>query len=380
MRLYFVAAEPSGDVLAAEVMREILLLHNDVQFLGVGGSHMRALGIESLFDPQELAVFGLLEGIKAFKTVKARVEDTALDIVKYNPDAIILVDSWGFMWRVAQRAKELGYEGKRIKLIGPQVWATRPGRAKTLAKNVDHLLCIHDFEVPFYQPFGLDTTVIGNPALERDQNGFGEEFRAAKKISEDKQVILLLLGSRNSEIVTVAPILQRAAEEICENDANRMVICVVADSVREKVEAWSKDWTFPFFISSDEAEKSDAFASADIALACSGTVTTEVALQGVPLVIGYKIGWVTWLIARLFLMKSKFITLLNVAADREVAPEFIQTRFTVRNLKNAVERLLSNTDLRQKQILEQNLALEKMGRGGEGASKISAKKILELAK
>ena len=283
------------------------------------------------------------------------------------------------MWRVAQRAKELGYSGQRIKLVGPQVWATRPGRAKTLAAHVDHLLCIHDFEEPFYQPFGLQTTVIGNPALERDKQGDGADFRRKYNISNEDKVLLLLLGSRNSEIKTVAPVLLSSAEEICKKYKDTIVVCVAAGSVREQINELSKEWKFPFILSVDEAEKIDAFASGDVALACSGTVTTEVALQNVPLVIGYKVGWITWAIARLFLMKAKYITLFNVAANKEVAKEFVQTRFTVRKLSEAVKNLLNNKSLRHSQIFEQNEALNSMGRGGKGASQISADKIVELA-
>jgi len=379
MHLYFVAAEPSGDVLASEVIQKISITHPDTSFSGVGGSQMASLGITSLFDTKELAVFGLLEGIKAFKTVKARVEDTARDIVQKNPDAIVLVDSWGFMWRVAQRAKQLGYAGKRIKLIGPQVWATRAGRAKTLAAHVDHLLCIHDFEETFYRPHGLDTTVIGNPALERDSIGNGAAFRKSHAITEKDTLLLLLLGSRNSEIKTVAPVLIETANELCKRNSDVKVICVAADSVKDQISELSKTWQFPHALTTNNDEKLDAFAACDVALACSGTVTTEVALQNVPLVIGYKVGWVTWAIARLFLMKAKYITLLNVAADKEVAKEFIQTRFTTKRLLAALNSLLNSDEARHQQIEEQNKALEQMGRGGEGASSISARKIVELA-
>ncbi len=379
MNFYFVAAEPSGDVLAAEVISKIREVQPSSKFCGVGGQQMHALGVDSLFDTSELAVFGLVEGIRAFKAVKKRVEQTAIDIVEKKPDAIVLVDSWGFMWRVAQRAKELGYNGPRIKLIGPQVWATRPGRAKTLAQHVDHLLCIHDFEVPFYEPFGLSTTVIGNPALERDVIGDGEAFRSKYNFDAEERILLLLLGSRKSELKIVAPVLEKAATQICINHSNIRVVCVAAGSMKDEILAKSKSWAFPHHVVTDDKEKTDAFSSADLGLACSGTVTTEAALQGVPLVIGYKVGWITWAIARLFLMKSKFITLFNVAANKEVAKEFVQTRFTSKRLVQALEKLYNDENVRTSQISEQNKALELMGRGGEGASSISAQTILNIA-
>ncbi|MFC7290497.1 lipid-A-disaccharide synthase [Hirschia litorea] len=378
MIIYFVAAEPSGDKLASEVIEKIKSIAPKTTFLGVGGEHMLKQGVETLFDTRDLAVFGLLEGVKAYKTVKKRVEETAHDILHKKPDAVVLVDSWGFMWRVAKRVKELGYNGPRIKLIGPQVWATRAGRAKTLAAHVDHLLCIHDFEVPFYTPFGLETTVIGNPALDRCDVGDGIGFRRKHNFKDSTPLLLLLPGSRSSEIVTVAPILEQAAELFSVDVVEGKVICVAAGPVQQAIVERSKGWNFPHLIITDENQKADAFAAANVALACSGTVTTEVALQGTPLVVGYKIGWISWVIARLFLMKSKFITLLNVSAGAEIIPEFIQTRFTSKKLAKAVLELFHNPNKQEAQILNQNLALEEMGRGGRPSSEIAARKIVEL--
>ena len=164
-KLYIVATEPSGDALGAELVDALRSRQSDISILGVGGTQLERRGIASLYDINDLAILGLIEGLKAYKLVKERVEETAQDIIKHNPDGVVLIDSWGFMWRIGQRLAELGYKGKRIKLVGPQVWATRPSRAKTLAANVDHLLCIHAFEQPFYEPYGLSTTVIGKSCL-----------------------------------------------------------------------------------------------------------------------------------------------------------------------------------------------------------------------
>ena len=379
IKLYFVAAEPSGDALGADVIDAIGKLNDNVEYAGVGGSSMDKRGVESLFDITDLAIMGLVEGLRAYKLVKQRVEETARDIIERNPDAIVLIDSWGFMWRVGRRVAELGGKMPRIKLVGPQVWATRPGRAKTLSENVDHLLCIHSFEEKFYEPYGLPTTTIGNPALSRDLQGDGEALKQRIGVSNGKKTIGLLLGSRNAEIQRVAPVLEQAAERLCRGHSDRHVICVAADAQKAAIIDRSKSWEFPFSLITEDADKNDAFASFDIALTCSGTVTTEVAMQGAPVVVGYKIGWITWGIARAFLMKSKFITLLNVAADQQIAPEFVQTRFSVENLSLAAERLLTDESARQSQIDAQFAALDVMGRGGRPAADIAAEKILQLA-
>ena len=378
-RIYLVATEPSGDALAADVIDAIYCRYSNVEFVGVGGAMMAERGVQSLYDISDLSILGLIEGIKAYSLVKERVEQTAQDIIEKSPDAVVLIDSWGFMWRVAQRMKELGSDAARIKLIGPQVWATRPGRAKTLAAHVDHLLCIHSFEQPFYEPYGLPTTVIGNPAVSRVSKGDRAAFRQRYGLGDNEKLLLLLPGSRASEIKRVLPTLEKAAERVCQQDETVKVVCVAAPSVKDQVITKAANWSFPHFICSEGKDKTDAFAAADAALACSGTVTTEVALQGTPLVVGYKLGWITWAIARGFLMKSKYISLLNVAADAEVMPEYVQTRFTASNLASDVLDLLNNEGRRNSQIALQEDALDTMGRGLAPAAEIAADTILKLA-
>ncbi len=292
---------------------------------------------------------------------------------------MVLIDSWGFMWRLARFLKERGHRATRIKLVGPQVWATRPGRARVLAQWCDHLLCIHAFEQPFYERWGLPTTVIGNPALHRLPKGDGAAFRRRHGLPADAPVVGLMPGSRKSEIRRVAPALFEAAKRVSGRDAGRKTVCMVAPSVASDVEALARDRGAAFVLVRDEAEKADAFAAMDVAMACSGTVTTELASQGAAVVVGYKLGWITWALARAFLMRSKFITLLNVAAGREIAPEFVQTRLTAANLAGAAERLLSDPAALATQRKRQAEALKLMAGPGRPAAEIAAETILRLA-
>jgi lipid-A-disaccharide synthase len=348
-----------------------------VRISGIGGGKMRDRGVSSDVDMSGLAVLGFVDGVKAFGRVKRAVEAAGEAIVRADPDAVVLIDSWGFMWRLARFLKERGGRAKRIKLIGPQVWATRPGRARVLAKWCDHLLCIHAFEQPFYERWGLATTVIGNPALHRMARGDANAFRTVHGIAPDKRIIGLLPGSRASEIRRVAPSLIAACGRLAQGD--RIFVCVTAESVEASVRRLAKGWDFPHLLVAGEAGKSDAFASMDVAVACSGTVTTELAAQGAAIVVGYKLGWVTWALARLFLMRSRFITLLNVAAGREIAPEFVQTRLTPANVAAAASRLLTDASALETQRAGQREALKLMSGHGRPASAIAAETILKLA-
>jgi len=370
-----VAAEASGDALGADLARALRGRDPQVTLLGVGGPLMGEEGLKSQADISGLAILGFVDGLLAYQRVKRAVAETVAAILKAKPDVVVLIDSWGFTLRVAQAVRAAAPTIKLVKYIGPQVWATRPGRAKTLAAAVDHLICIHDFEVPFYKPFGLPCTVCGHPALGRFKPGDGAALRARQGWSAQEKVILVLPGSRASEIRRVGPTLWQAAE-LLDRDRDVRLLVVAAHAVRDAVLAQAP----PGARVVDEREKEDAFAAASVALAASGTVTTEVALQGTPVVVGYKLGWITWAVARAFLFKGKYSTLMNVAADAEVAPELIQTRFTAQNVAAAAARFLDDPALREEQVRLQDDALARMGRGGTPAAEIAADAVLGVLK
>ncbi|MEH6410729.1 MAG: lipid-A-disaccharide synthase [Hyphomonas sp.] len=379
-RLYFVAAESSGDLLAREVIDRIRTKRPDVHVSGIGGGEMASIGIESPIDVSPLSVLGLFEGVKAYGTVVKLADIAADSIIADAPDVVVLVDSWGFMLRVAQRVRQRAPHIRLVKLIGPQVWATRPGRAKTLAATVDHLLCMHEIEAPFYEPYGLKTTVIGNPALSRHQWGEPEKFRSAHGIPADAQTILVLPGSRRSEIKRVAPALVEAARILKDSDPDREIIMAPAASVAaEFAEAFPDvaDWAT---VSADASERYDAMAAADLALACSGTVTSELAMQGTPMIVAYKTGWVTWSLARGFLYQKRHITLLNIISDdQEIVPEYVQTQQKPELIAARALYWLTNPDVLAEQRAAQQIALSRMREGDRDAAEIAADVILKEA-
>lgn len=372
-RVFLVAAESSGDALGADLARALKARDPNIALMGVGGAAMREERIESQVDISGLAILGFVDGLLAYSRVKAAVEATVAAVLQAQPDVVVLIDSWGFTLRVARGVRAAAPEIKLVKYIGPQVWASRPGRAKTLAAAVDHLICIHDFETPYYEPYGLACTVCGHPALGRYKPGDGAALRIRQGWKPDEKVILVLPGSRNSEIRRVGPTLWAAAQLLHREQDVRLLV-VVAQAVRDAV----LDQAPAGAAVVDEREKDDAFAAATVALAASGTVTTEVALQGTPVVVGYKLGWFTWAAARMFLFKGKYATLMNVAAGAEIAPEFIQTRFTPKNVARAAALLLNSPRARAKQVDQQNEALSRMGRGKTPAAEIAAGAVLSV--
>ncbi|WP_374387688.1 lipid-A-disaccharide synthase [Brevundimonas sp.] len=378
LKIMLVAAEASGDALGAGLAKALRArLGDDVVFVGVGGPRMAAEGVASPFDIAELSILGWIEGLRAYGKVKARVAETAALAARETPDAVVLIDSWGFTIRVAQAIRAARPDVPLIKYVGPQVWASRPGRAKTLAGAVDHLLALYSFDAPWFEREGLKTTVVGSPALHVDMSGAdGAAFRAQRGMDAGARLLLVLPGSRPSEIGRMTPVYEAAIRKLKAADPALEVAVVAAGTVAKDVAGRVAAWPFRVHLVS-EAEKYDAMRAATAALATSGTVSTELALAGVPMVIAYRIDGLSYLLMKR-LVTAKHITLFNVAADERIAPEFIQNDATPEKLSAAVGRLLADPEAAADQARRQTAALELMGRGGPDPSELAANAVLRV--
>jgi len=379
LTVMLVAAEASGDTLGADLAKALKArLGDGVRFIGVGGEKMAAQGVQSPFDISELSILGLFEGLKAYPRVLRRVRDAA-ELARHDkPDVAVLIDSWGFTLRVAKALRRLYPNLLLVKYVGPQVWASRPGRAKTLAGAVDHLLATQPMDAPFYAPHGLPVTFVGNPALAKDFSAAEPaRLRAEIEAAPDDQILLVLPGSRPAEIKNVMPAFEDAVNLLKADRPNLQVVVPVASTVAEAVRGRVAGWPHRAHIIEDEQLKDDAFVAATVALACSGTVTTELALAGAPMVVGYRIGALTYAILKR-LIRTPWITLFNIAAGRFVAPEFVQHECTGENLARALAERLDDPALRARQVADQNAALETMGRGGPDPSEAAAEAVLRL--
>jgi len=375
-----VAAEASGDDRGAGLAKALKarLGAENVRFVGVGGARMAEEGVESPFDIAELSILGLFEGLMAYRKVVRRVADTVALAAREKPDVAVLIDSWGFTLRVAQGLRKLDPKLPLIKYVGPQVWASRPGRAKTLAKAVDHLLSIHVFDAPFFEKEGLPVTFVGNAALALDFSAADPTgFRREHGIPEDAPVLLVLPGSRPGEIRQVLPPFEDAVLRLKTQRPNLHIVVPAAPTVAAMVKAQVAGWPFRAHVIEDEAGKRDAMKAATVALACSGTVTTELAISGCPMVVGYRLGDMTHAILK-HLIRTPYITLFNIAAQDFVAPEFVQDRCNGPALAAALAERLDDPSLRARQVAAQDAALLRMGRGGPDPSDLAAETVIRL--
>ncbi len=378
-RIMVVAAEASGDALGAGLIAELRRQapNAGLTFFGVGGARMAEQGVTSPFDISELSILGLLEAVKAYGRVMKRVRETVAYAQAERPDVVVLVDSWGFTLRVANAIRKVMPHVKLIKYVGPQVWAARPGRAKTLAQSVDLLLALHPMDPPFFEAVGLKTIVVGNPALSIDFSDANPvAFRNRINLGSDP-LLLVLLGSRPAEIKRLSPLFAATIARLRVSHPNVRLVMPVADTVRDLVERRVAEWPVKPLLVYGEADKHSAMQVATLALACSGTVSTELALAGCPMVIAYKVEPLTyWIYRRISTLKH--VTMFNIMADKRIAPEFIQNEATTDNLIKALDERLTDKSLRDKQIVEQFASLDAMGRGQKPPAEKAAQAVLEF--
>jgi lipid-A-disaccharide synthase len=340
---------------------------------------MAAEGVESPFDIADISILGLVEGLMAYPRIVRRADETAALARRENPDVAVLIDSWGFTLRVAQRLRRQSPGLPLIKYVGPQVWATRPGRAKTLAAAVDHLLSIHAFDAPHFEAHGLPVTFVGNSALTVDfSKARPERLRKQIGAAPSDPILIVLPGSRPGEIERMLPVFEDAVRRLKETHPSLHVVVPAAPTVAETVKARVAGWSHRAHVIEGDESKLDAMKAATVAMACSGTVTTELALAGVPMVIGYRLGPVTAWIVQKVLLRTRWVTLFNIAARAFVAPELIQKDCTGPNVAREVALRLDDEALRDRQVAAQYDALDKMGRGGPDPSEAAAEAVLNV--
>ena len=379
LTVLLVAAEASGDDRGAGLARALRRrLGESVRFVGVGGERMVAEGVDSPFDISQLSILGIVEGVLAYRTVLRRVDDTVALAVRERPDVAVLIDSWGFTLRVAQRLRRVMPGLPLIKYVGPQVWATRPGRARTLAAAVDHLLSIHAFDARWFEAEGLPVTFVGNSALNIDFSAADpQRLRERITAGPDDPILLVLPGSRPGEIERVLPAFEDAIRILKEARPNLHVVIPAAPTVADMVKSRVAGWPHRAHVLEGDEAKRDAMKAATVALACSGTVTTELALAGAPMVVGYRLGSLTYAIVKR-LIRTPYITLFNIAAQALVAPELIQKDCNGPALAREVALRLDDPALRARQIAAQNAALDIMGRGGPDPDEAAAAAVLKI--
>lgn len=376
--IYLIAGEPSGDILGSRLMAALKAeTGGKVRFAGIGGETMAAEGLESRVPLSDLAVMGLVEVVPHIRRIARIIDETAADVEARAPAALVTIDAPAFSLRVSRKITAPAI--KRIHYVAPSVWAWRPGRAKKIAGFLDHLLALLPFEPPYFEAHGLATTFVGHPALEpADHAPDGAAFRARHGIPADAPLLCVLPGSRAGEVRRHSPIFAKTLARLKASHPGLHAVVPTVPTVRELVDAATRTWPVPTQVVAT-AEKPDAFAAADAALATSGTVSVELAAARVPTVVAYRANWLSAAVAGV-LLKIKYVSLVNIVLDRQAQPEFLQHRCTPGRLARAVDRYLADPAACGRQIEDCAAALAQMAPqtapGGPPPSVHAARAIL----
>ncbi len=379
LSLMLIAGEPSGDQLGGQLMAALkTVAGDDLSIIGMGGPAMEAQGLTSLFPLKDTAVMGLREVVPKIPVILRRVNDIAAVALTKRPDAVVLIDSPDFNHRIARKLKRLDPSIRTINYVAPQVWASRQYRARAMARDFDLLLALLPFEPPFFEKYGLHTVFVGHPVIERAARiTGGEVLRARLGIAHDAPLLCVLPGSRTSEIRFILPVFKDAVAQIAKRVPGLITILPTVPHVAPRVRAATENWPAPLHIVENEAEKFAAFDAADAALAASGTVTTELALARTPMAVAYRVGGLTYALARI-LFRFKFFALVNLLLDREAVPELLQGRATPTALADSIVPLLTDKAAAAKQVADLDEVAKLLGEGNEPPSLRAAKAIVDF--
>ena len=370
--LLIVAVEASADLHGAAVLRELKTLRPGLRCFGAAGPLMRAEGCEALVRAEDLSVMGIAEVIPALPRIFRALGTLRRAAEARRPRAALLIDSPDFNLRLARRLRALGM--RVVYFIGPSVWAWRTYRVKQIARDVARMLVILPFEAAFYARHGVQATYVGNPLADGiAQVVEGQVLKDSLGLDRARPVLALLPGSRRQEILRLWPPLLGAARLLLARRPDLQLVVPVAPTIdRATLPTGGLAITFV------AGRAPDVLRAADLAIVASGTATLEAALAQVPLVVVYRLSWLSWLIGRL-LVRVKFVSLVNLLAGRLLVPELLQRACTSEAIAAQAGALLENGPARDAQLEGlQKLRGEIAPAGAPNAARRAAQELLQV--
>lgn len=372
-----VAGEASGDLHGANLVRAIQSSRPDLHFCGMGGPDLSSAGVEILYDASKVSVVGVFEVVAHLKDIflAQRILRTRMEEVR--PDLLILIDLPDFNLILAGKARKLGIPV--FYYISPQVWAWRKGRVKTLRERVDKMGVILPFEEDFFLKHNVHAQYVGHPLLDSvEVTCTREDFCKAHSISPEQKCIGLLPGSRKREVAALLPIFFSAAEQMQHNYLEKLVFIIpkaatVDNSVFESTGLSQYQKILDIRVIADD--RYNLMAACDAVVAASGTVTLELAILGIPMIVVYRLSKLSYLLGRL-LVKLDYFSLVNLIAGYEAVPELLQDEVVPEKIVSELDAIISQPEERIK--MQTALAEVRVKLGGSGASAKAAAAALQL--
>lgn len=375
LTILIAAVEPSADAIGASLMRALKGSGREIAFSGCGGPLMAREGLASLFPIEPFAVMGATDVLRVAPLAMKRARELARKAAEIRADIAVFVDGWAFSRLAATRLRLLSPETTSIKLVAPQVWASRPQRVKFVKRYFDGVLALLPFEPRYFAKEGVPATFVGNPNFQAawKARGDGAAFRARHRLGE-APTLAILLGSRKTEVARLRKPFVETAKILAREIEGLRVVSPAAESVdRDARKALSDCPGDPVIVGAEE--KYDAMAAANVALVASGTASTELAINRTPMIVAYRVDPLTAIWARL-VMKSPYASIVNVAAGRSVIPEFIQEDCAPLPMAQALYALFKDPDAYVEQASAFDAILKELGVDGADAGEAAARQVL----
>ena len=354
-KIFILTGEPSGDKLASTVISKLKSQNPDIEYLCVGGNHLKKLGINSIFNLNEITYLGFTSILLNIFKIRNKINQTVNEIIKFNPDILFSVDSPDFTMRVAERVKKINNNIKTIHYVAPQVWVWRKNRVKKIKKFIDHILLLFDFEKKYFDEEDITNTFVGHPLIENyDDN---------KKIIENiipknKRIISIFPGSRKSETDTLLNILIDFIKLMNKRHNDFYFYFHATDENKNLILSEIKKFNIENVdVVSDESIKSKILSNSVFAVSKSGTVSLQISSSNIPSIIIYKLSFINFMIFKM-LVNVKFANIINIINNREVIPELLQSECNADEIYRSVIYLLKNPDLIKKQLSDCSKTLE----------------------
>ena len=367
-KIFILTGEPSGDKLASTVISKLKQTNSEVEYSCVGGNHLDSLGIKSIYNLGEITYIGFTSVLFNIFKIRNRINKTVEEVIKFNPDILFSVDSPDFTLRVAERVKKINNKIKIIHYVAPQVWIWREGRVKKYKKFVDHMLLLFDFEKKYFDKESILNTFVGHPLLE---DNVKSKIDLSSLINENKKIISIFPGSRDSEINILLPILSDFIKLMNEKSNDYTFIFHATDKNKEAIVNFlKKSFLNNFQVISDENIKSQILSKSIFAVAKSGTVSLEICNAKVPSIIIYKINMINYLIMK-SLVNVKYANIINIINNKEIIPELLQSECNAKEIFNSVNYLLNHPNLLKLQIEDINKTLKSIKLESSSSEKVS---------
>ena len=369
MRLGVLAGEASGDILGAAVAAELSSRHGRLELQGIGGERLAAQGLQTLHPMDRLAVFGIVDPLKRLPELLRVRRQVFRAQAEWQPDLFLGIDSPDFNLALEAKLKARGV--KTAHLVSPSVWAWRPGRVHKIARAVDLMLCLLPFEPGFYRDAGVPAVCVGHPLIEElALMSPRDTIRAEMGLQASDSVLAVLPGSRAGEVAALMPVYADTMVRLAGRHKHLRFLIPAANEARmEQIRSALRGFDLPVILTLGSGR--EVMCASDAVLLASGTATLEAMLLRRPMVIAYRMPWLSWQILSRMAV-TPFVGLPNVLAGRQVVPELLQEAAAPEMLAQQVEAVLARGNETQLPVFEELAAQIGGGFAGRAADAIES--------